>query len=108
MRLPVGEAPTTTEGLYPLQALVQPIALRFKYHFDGARQTNRLDKVRAKQQPFTMKKDIVCSRPVFAAGVVLYARDERRARAPRLYGLYDPAAARLNALPRDRRLGAFP
>ncbi|KAH7883865.1 RINT-1 family protein [Phlebopus sp. FC_14] len=32
------------EGLYPLQALVQPIALRFKYHFDAERETNRLDK----------------------------------------------------------------
>lgn len=34
-----------TEGLYAIQALVQPIALRFKYHFEGTRQTNRLDKV---------------------------------------------------------------
>ena len=34
------------EGLYPIQALVQPIALRFKYHFEGARQTNKLEKVR--------------------------------------------------------------
>jgi hypothetical protein len=33
-------------GLYPLQALVTPVALRFKYHFDGSRQTNRMDKVR--------------------------------------------------------------
>ncbi|KAH9891013.1 RINT-1 family protein [Cubamyces lactineus] len=33
------------EGLYAIQALVQPIALRFKYHFEGTRQTNRLDKV---------------------------------------------------------------
>ncbi|GLB36487.1 putative RINT-1 / TIP-1 family protein [Lyophyllum shimeji] len=32
------------DGLYPLQALVQPISLRFKYHFEGNRQTNRLDK----------------------------------------------------------------
>lgn len=34
------------EGLYPLQALVQAVALRFKFHFEGTRQTNRLDKVR--------------------------------------------------------------
>jgi hypothetical protein len=33
------------DSLYPLQALVQPIALRFKYHFDGSRQTNKLEKV---------------------------------------------------------------
>ncbi|KAH8120467.1 TIP-1 family-domain-containing protein [Phellopilus nigrolimitatus] len=31
-------------GLYPLQALIRPVALRFKYHFEGTRQTNRLDK----------------------------------------------------------------
>ncbi|KAJ7275473.1 TIP-1 family-domain-containing protein [Mycena haematopus] len=31
-------------GLYPLQALIQPISLRFKYHFEGTRQTNRMDK----------------------------------------------------------------
>ena len=33
------------EGIYPIQALVQAIALRFKFHFEGTRQTNRLDKV---------------------------------------------------------------
>ncbi|PVG00291.1 hypothetical protein CPB86DRAFT_805974 [Serendipita vermifera] len=32
------------KGIYPLAALVQPIAARFKYHFEGPRQTNRLDK----------------------------------------------------------------
>lgn len=37
--------PRETEGLYPLQALVQPVALRFKYHFDSERETNRLDRV---------------------------------------------------------------
>ncbi|OCH88619.1 RINT-1 family protein [Obba rivulosa] len=31
-------------NMFPIQALVRPIALRFKYHFDGTRQTNRLDK----------------------------------------------------------------
>ncbi|EJD04214.1 uncharacterized protein FOMMEDRAFT_167449 [Fomitiporia mediterranea MF3/22] len=35
---------SSKEGLYPLQALVRPAAQRFKYHFDGTRQTNRLDK----------------------------------------------------------------
>jgi len=33
------------DGLYPIQALIQPVSLRFKYHFEGARQTNRVDKV---------------------------------------------------------------
>ncbi|KAI0768609.1 TIP-1 family-domain-containing protein [Trametes elegans] len=37
-------AKSKKEGLYAIQALVQPIALRFKYHFEGTRQTNRLDK----------------------------------------------------------------
>lgn len=36
---------SSKDGLYPLQALIRPIALRFKYHFEGTRQTNRLDKV---------------------------------------------------------------
>ena len=36
---------TEKAGLYPLQALVRPVALRFKYHFEGTRPTNRLDKV---------------------------------------------------------------
>ncbi|KAL1761811.1 TIP-1 family-domain-containing protein [Schizophyllum commune] len=35
---------TEKAGLYPLQALVRPVALRFKYHFEGTRPTNRLDK----------------------------------------------------------------
>lgn len=36
---------SSKDGLYPLQALIRPVALRFKYHFEGTRQTNRLDKV---------------------------------------------------------------
>ncbi|KAF8602692.1 hypothetical protein BDV93DRAFT_523797 [Ceratobasidium sp. AG-I] len=31
-------------GLYSLEALVHPVALRFKFHFDSARPTSRLDK----------------------------------------------------------------
>ena len=34
------------ESLYPLQAMIKPIALRFKYHFQGSKTTNRIDKVR--------------------------------------------------------------
>lgn len=33
------------DGLYPIQALVQPVSQRFKYHFEGSRETNKLDKV---------------------------------------------------------------
>jgi hypothetical protein len=36
---------TKGDGLYPLQALVKGIELRFKYHFQGSRNTNRVDKV---------------------------------------------------------------
>ncbi|KAI0032485.1 TIP-1 family-domain-containing protein [Vararia minispora EC-137] len=31
-------------ALYAIQALVLPVAQRFKYHFEGTRQTNKLDK----------------------------------------------------------------
>ncbi|EIN13385.1 hypothetical protein PUNSTDRAFT_129073 [Punctularia strigosozonata HHB-11173 SS5] len=40
---PEGEQ-SEKDGVYPLQALVQPVSLRFKYHFEGTRQTNKLDK----------------------------------------------------------------
>ncbi|KAH9486638.1 RAD50-interacting protein 1 [Psilocybe cubensis] len=36
--------PGDKDGLYPLQALIQPISLRFKFHFEGSRQTNKLEK----------------------------------------------------------------
>jgi hypothetical protein len=39
------DASEEKEGLYPLQALVEPISLRFKYHFEGSRPTNKLEKV---------------------------------------------------------------
>ena len=32
--------------LLPIEVMVKPLELRFKYHFDGDRPTNRLDKVR--------------------------------------------------------------
>lgn len=31
--------------LLPLEVMVHPLELRFKYHFSGAKPTNRLDKV---------------------------------------------------------------
>jgi hypothetical protein len=33
------------DGLYPIQALIQPLSQRFKYHFESERETNRLDRV---------------------------------------------------------------
>ena len=32
--------------LLPLEVMAKPLALRFRYHFEGDKQTNRLDKVR--------------------------------------------------------------
>ncbi|WWC69475.1 uncharacterized protein I206_103416 [Kwoniella pini CBS 10737] len=32
------------KGLYPIQAMIKPIELRFKYHFMGQKGTNRVDK----------------------------------------------------------------
>lgn len=34
----------TATPLLPLEVLVKPLALRFRYHFDGDRATNRIDK----------------------------------------------------------------
>ncbi|KAF8528017.1 RINT-1 family protein [Hysterangium stoloniferum] len=31
-------------GIYPIQSLTSPITLRFKFHFEGKRDTNRIDK----------------------------------------------------------------
>ncbi|TFL06361.1 RINT-1 family protein [Pterulicium gracile] len=42
LRKPIDSA--TLQNPYPLEALLRPIALRFKYHFDSTRQTNKLDK----------------------------------------------------------------
>jgi hypothetical protein len=50
MQLGSNENVDENYGLYPLQALVRPIALRFKYHFESKRQTNRPDKV----EPFIL------------------------------------------------------
>ncbi|KAJ7630533.1 TIP-1 family-domain-containing protein [Roridomyces roridus] len=44
IRPPNAKERSEKDGLYPIQALIQPISLRFKYHFEGSRQTNRLDK----------------------------------------------------------------
>jgi hypothetical protein len=31
--------------LLPLEVMIKPLELRFRYHFDGDKPTNRLDKV---------------------------------------------------------------
>ncbi|KIY65897.1 hypothetical protein CYLTODRAFT_378693 [Cylindrobasidium torrendii FP15055 ss-10] len=35
---------TEKDGLYPIEALVLPLAQRFQYHFEGARETNLISK----------------------------------------------------------------
>lgn len=45
-KIGISESIKEKPGLYAMQTLVQPVSLRFKFHFEGKRQTNRLDKVR--------------------------------------------------------------
>jgi hypothetical protein len=67
------------DGLYALQALVQPIAARFKYHFEGNKETNRIDKV-----------FVLCFRwyqtDLPLAGVVLYTRSQHDTPKPSIHG----------------------
>jgi RINT-1 / TIP-1 family len=46
---PPTEHQVPTAPILPLSNLAHPLVLRFRYHFDGKRQTNRLDKVRQEQ-----------------------------------------------------------
>jgi len=67
------------EGLYSIQALVQPVALRFKYHFEGTRQTNRLDKVSESPQyckPGLTTQHAIPSHVSTTARVVLHAHSQ--------------------------------
>lgn len=36
--------PNAPTGIYPIEVMIHPVALRFKFHFEGTRGTNRLDK----------------------------------------------------------------
>lgn len=45
--------------LFPFQVMVQPIELRFKYHFSGNRPTNKLDKVFAYLEWFLSCTDLL-------------------------------------------------
>jgi len=50
------EAPTKDEPfvLLPLEVMAKPLELRFKYHFEGDRPTNRLDKVGSRRSSSIM------------------------------------------------------
>ena len=41
---------TSAISLWPVELLLEPFVLRFKYHFSGKRDTNRLDKVKTKKE----------------------------------------------------------
>jgi len=68
-------------GLYPFQALILPVSLRFKYHFEGTRQTNRIDKVIT-----SVSCGFFCCSDIRSAWVVFYSCSQRRPRAPSIYG----------------------
>ncbi|KAJ7071449.1 RINT-1 family protein [Mycena amicta] len=59
--------PKEESGLYSLQALVQPISMRFKYHFEGTRQTNRIDKP---EWYFTHVQNIIHEHQPFMEAVI--------------------------------------
>ena len=40
--------------LLPLEVMVKPLELRFKYHFEGERPTNKIDKVLPQQAPLAL------------------------------------------------------
>jgi len=40
-----------------MEALLEPIKQRWRFHFEGERATNRLDKVRRVQQAFFVSKE---------------------------------------------------
>ncbi|KIJ45675.1 hypothetical protein M422DRAFT_227406 [Sphaerobolus stellatus SS14] len=54
-------------GVYPIQALTVPIALRFKFHFEGKRDTNRIDKP---EWYFTHMMNMVHTHRVFLETIV--------------------------------------
>lgn len=51
--------------LLPLEVMVKPLELRFRYHFDGDRPTNKVDKVCAFTMPNSNRINI-CSLSIFS------------------------------------------
>lgn len=51
--------------LLPLEVMAKPLELRFKYHFEGDKPTNRLDKVRPSKSD-EIKVTKICSRNTFS------------------------------------------
>jgi hypothetical protein len=72
--------------LLPLEVMVRPLELRFHYHFEGDRPTNRLDKVRLVSQlwKFTLKLTII-------AGILPFTRYRITEHSRRIF--CDPYAA---------------
>ncbi len=83
------------DGLYPIQALVQPISQRFKYHFEGPRHTNKPDKVilRFLGNP---KSEIL----FHLARMVLHTHSQRLSRAPAVFRYRRPKLTHINKVQR--------
>jgi len=62
-----GEGPLI---LLPLEVMVKPLEMRFRYHFDGDRPTNRPDKVRGTPLAIDLYRVLM-----EAAGVLLVAHN---------------------------------
>jgi len=62
------------DGLFPIHVLVQPLSQRFKYHFEGSRQTNKLDKV-------ALLRVLTSYFSLCSARVVFHAHPQRLSRA---------------------------
>lgn len=110
-RMHVSEGPGVEDfaskpGLYPLQVLVQPIAARFKFHFEGTRPTNRLDKVIFSVTWFIPELSILVVYDT--AGMVFYPHFEHCARAQALPPDSRPAAYFVKCIPWSQRCSPFP
>ena len=58
--------------LLPLEVMVKPLELRFRYHFDGERPTNRPDKVQQRA-----RRKLIVDPPLTEAAGVLFVPHHR-------------------------------
>jgi hypothetical protein len=66
---------TSSDPLYPLVTLIQPITQRFQFHFESSRPTNRIDKP---EWFFTHILNIIHEHNDFMEGVVKYLVSKTR------------------------------
>ncbi|KAG8833096.1 hypothetical protein FRC17_000035 [Serendipita sp. 399] len=65
---PSDDSDAKKHGIYPLQALIQPISARFKYHFESQRETNRIDKLK-KSMPELLPNSALLAHTIYQAVV---------------------------------------